>query len=70
MSLYDNPQQAAWVIGQMPELDRRYQHLRALLERAGTEDVPMPEIDLARNDVSALLDAMVPPAAGNDFGDD
>lgn len=69
MSLYDNPQQAGWVMGQMPELDRRYQHLRALLERAGTEDVPMAEIDLARNDVSALLDAMVPPA-GDDFGDD
>lgn len=60
MNLHQHPEQTAWILGQMGELDRRYRVLRATLVRALEEDVPLPEIDLARNDVAALLDAMVP----------
>lgn len=53
-------QQKAAIVALMPLLEQRYQALLALLEESTGRDIELWILELARKDVEAVLDTMLP----------
>ena len=53
-------QQKQAIVALRPELDRRYKVLLGLLEECTESDVDLWRIELARGDVDAVLNTMLP----------
>jgi len=61
MSYVNDPDHALWILRQGPELERRVARLQELLSQANAGAVgDLLDLELARQDVMALLNVMEP----------
>lgn len=56
------------IVSQMPVLEKRYRHLRDLLEEGMTQDIELWRIELARADCLAVVDVMMPSSSKRKTG--